>query len=219
MWDASASGLGVVVLSGDRHEFAATRFTAPTDTPGVSGDGLHSARTTPPAFPWYSRLSNHLGIWTASSRIGAGLSRSTWYTHLRTRLTRSTWPDRLRAYLPQPLRRRPGPALHAAATPQPAPNDTPRNHWGAAPASRWRHPTTGQGVRVWEFSCSPLSMFYLPVPTYRAVPGESSGVGAGGEDEVRCCQCGLRVRVRARGPAGRALVRRFVLKANELVTR
>jgi alkaline phosphatase D len=29
MWDAGAQGYGVVVLSGDRHEFAATRFPPP----------------------------------------------------------------------------------------------------------------------------------------------------------------------------------------------
>lgn len=78
MWDAasSPSGMGVVVLSGDRHEFAATAF--------------------------------------------------------------------------------PAPAGH-----------------------RWR-----EDISVHEFSCSPLSMFYLPVRTYKEVEGESSGVGLGGED--RC---------------------------------
>ena len=79
MWDAAShpSGMGVVVLSGDRHEFAATSFPAP---PG---------------------------------------------------------------------------------------------------SGRW-----AREVRVHEFSCSPLSMFYLPVRTYREVEGEQSGVGLGGED--RC---------------------------------
>ncbi|KAJ4389425.1 hypothetical protein N0V93_006893 [Gnomoniopsis smithogilvyi] len=32
MWDAAASGYGVVVLSGDRHEFAATKFPPPTNS-------------------------------------------------------------------------------------------------------------------------------------------------------------------------------------------
>ena len=78
MWDAasSSSGMGVVVLSGDRHEFAATAFPAP---------------------------SGH----------------------------------------------------------------------------RWR-----EDISVHEFSCSPLSMFYLPIRTYKEVEVESSGVGFGGED--RC---------------------------------
>ena len=79
MWDAAShpSGIGVVVLSGDRHEFAATSFPAPPD------------------------------------------------------------------------------------------------------GGRW-----AREVRVHEFSCSPLNMFYLPVRTYREVEGEQSGVGLGGED--RC---------------------------------
>ena len=78
MWDtaSSSAGMGVVVLSGDRHEFAATAFPAP------SGD-------------------------------------------------------------------------------------------------RWR-----EDVSVHEFSCSPLSMFYLPVRSYWEVEGQGSGVGKGGED--RC---------------------------------
>ena len=38
------------------------------------------------------------------------------------------------------------------------------------------------GARITEFSCSPLNMFYLPIRSYREVPGESSGVGHGGED-------------------------------------
>jgi alkaline phosphatase D len=37
MWDASARGVGVVVLSGDRHEFAATKFPPPLTT--VDGEG------------------------------------------------------------------------------------------------------------------------------------------------------------------------------------
>lgn len=32
MWDAAARGIGVVVLSGDRHEFAATKFPPPKDS-------------------------------------------------------------------------------------------------------------------------------------------------------------------------------------------
>ena len=56
-----------------------------------------------------------------------------------------------------------------AATSFPAPPDS----------GRW-----AREVRVHEFSCSPLSMFYLPVRTYREVEGEQSGVGLGGED--RC---------------------------------
>lgn len=32
MWDAAARGIGVIVLSGDRHEFAATKFPPPKDS-------------------------------------------------------------------------------------------------------------------------------------------------------------------------------------------
>lgn len=32
MWDVAARGIGVVVLSGDRHEFAATKFPPPKDS-------------------------------------------------------------------------------------------------------------------------------------------------------------------------------------------
>ncbi|MCJ1324307.1 hypothetical protein MMC10_000969 [Thelotrema lepadinum] len=90
MWDATSApnGPGVVVLSGDRHEFAATSFPAPsTSTTSVGNDGRQENRWAP-------------------------------------------------------------------------------------------------GTKVTEFSCSPLSMFYLPFRTYREDKGSSSGVGAGGEDRV-----------------------------------
>ena len=48
---------------------------------------------------------------------------------------------------------------------------------GGTGGKRWAEETS-----VMEFSCSPLSMFYLPFQTYWEVPGEESGVGAGGED-------------------------------------
>ena len=32
MWDTAARGVGVVVLSGDRHEFAATKFPPPPES-------------------------------------------------------------------------------------------------------------------------------------------------------------------------------------------
>ena len=46
-----------------------------------------------------------------------------------------------------------------------------------------RKSTWAEGVSVMEFSCSPLSMFYLPFRTYWEISGEKSGVGAGGEDQ------------------------------------
>ncbi|KAI4143371.1 MAG: hypothetical protein LQ340_007031, partial [Diploschistes diacapsis] len=51
-----------------------------------------------------------------------------------------------------------------AATSFPAPRDKPEHK------DRW-----GEGATVTEFSCSPLSMFYLPVRTYREIEGEQSG--------------------------------------------
>ena len=48
--------------------------------------------------------------------------------------------------------------------------------------SRWTR-SDGAPAAVHEFSCSPLSMFYLPFPSYWENPGESSGFGVGGEDQ------------------------------------
>ena len=96
MWDAASADrpYGIVILSGDRHEFAATRFPAPEESESGSQQ-LELAR-----------------------KFGDG--------------------DR-----------------------------------------RW-----AKGAAAYEFSCSPLSMFYLPVRSYWEVKGEGSGVGVGGEDQA-----------------------------------
>ena len=48
MWDAStSSGVGVVVLSGDRHEFATTRFPPPIDGPWPTTAAVHEFSTSP----------------------------------------------------------------------------------------------------------------------------------------------------------------------------
>lgn len=62
-----------------------------------------------------------------------------------------------------------------AATSFPAPDA----HKSEQADTRW-----APGAKVIEFSCSPLNMFYLPLRSYWEVPGEHTGVGAGGED--RC---------------------------------
>jgi alkaline phosphatase D len=134
MWDAAAKGFGVVTVSGDRHEFAATRFPAPID-------GEHSE------------------------------------------------PDKKAERSEKPSQRKPETKLKPNA----------RSNWGRSSSSfssssssssassasrRWQHPTTNRPVAVWEFSCSPLSMFYLPIHTYHERKGETSGVGLGGEDQM-----------------------------------
>ena len=66
-----------------------------------------------------------------------------------------------------------------AATRFPVPsNGSEVAHIAEKNARRWT-----EAAAVTEFSCSPLSMFYLPLHTYWEVPGQASGVGAGGEDQ------------------------------------
>ncbi|KAI9889992.1 MAG: hypothetical protein M1814_004610 [Vezdaea aestivalis] len=47
MWDAGSDGYGVVVLSGDRHEFAATRFPPPRGGRWPRGVAVHEFSTSP----------------------------------------------------------------------------------------------------------------------------------------------------------------------------
>jgi len=47
MWDAGARGLGVVVLSGDRHEFAATRFPPPPGSRWPAAAAVHEFSASP----------------------------------------------------------------------------------------------------------------------------------------------------------------------------
>ena len=49
MWDTSSrgDGIGVVILSGDRHEFAATAFPPPKDAKWPSGATVHEFSTSP----------------------------------------------------------------------------------------------------------------------------------------------------------------------------
>ena len=47
MWDAGAQGTGVVVLSGDRHEFAATKFPPPEGGRWSQEVTVHEFSTSP----------------------------------------------------------------------------------------------------------------------------------------------------------------------------
>lgn len=47
MWDAGARGTGVLVLSGDRHEFAATKFPPPADSKWPASAAAHEISTSP----------------------------------------------------------------------------------------------------------------------------------------------------------------------------
>lgn len=47
MWDSGARGTGVVVLSGDRHEFAATRFPPPVGSRWPQSAAAHEFSTSP----------------------------------------------------------------------------------------------------------------------------------------------------------------------------
>jgi alkaline phosphatase D len=57
MWDAQMRGYGVVILSGDRHEFAATKFPPPPDSKWPASAAVYEFSTSPLnqfAFPLYS---------------------------------------------------------------------------------------------------------------------------------------------------------------------
>lgn len=47
MWDAGAKGYGVVVLSGDRHEFAATKFPPPEGGAWPDSAAVHEFSASP----------------------------------------------------------------------------------------------------------------------------------------------------------------------------
>ncbi|KAF4345244.1 alkaline phosphatase D [Fusarium beomiforme] len=47
MWDSGARGTSVVILSGDRHEFAATRFPPPVDSRWPQSAAAHEFSTSP----------------------------------------------------------------------------------------------------------------------------------------------------------------------------
>lgn len=47
MWDAGARGTGVIILSGDRHEFAATRFPPPPESRWPETAAAHEFSTSP----------------------------------------------------------------------------------------------------------------------------------------------------------------------------
>ncbi|CEJ80818.1 hypothetical protein VHEMI00978 [[Torrubiella] hemipterigena] len=47
MWDASSRGQGVIILSGDRHEFAVTKFPPPADSKWPQSAAPHEISTSP----------------------------------------------------------------------------------------------------------------------------------------------------------------------------
>ncbi|KAM0441591.1 hypothetical protein ACHAQK_005057 [Fusarium lateritium] len=63
MWDSGARGTGVVILSGDRHEFAATRFLPPVDSRWPQSAAAHEFSTSPlnqfaSPFPTYKQTDD-----------------------------------------------------------------------------------------------------------------------------------------------------------------
>ena len=58
MWDVGARGLGVVVLSGDRHEFAATKFPPPANSSWPDSATVHEFSASPLS-QFYSPLPSY----------------------------------------------------------------------------------------------------------------------------------------------------------------
>ncbi|EKJ78905.1 hypothetical protein FPSE_00872 [Fusarium pseudograminearum CS3096] len=63
MWDSGARGTSVVILSGDRHEFAATRFPPPVDSQWPQSAAAHEFSTSPlnqfaSPFPTYKQTDD-----------------------------------------------------------------------------------------------------------------------------------------------------------------
>ncbi|KAI8714538.1 PhoD domain-containing protein [Fusarium sp. LHS14.1] len=63
MWDSGARGTGVVILSGDRHEFAATRFPPPVGSRWPQSAAAHEFSTSPlnqfaAPFPTYKQTDD-----------------------------------------------------------------------------------------------------------------------------------------------------------------
>jgi len=59
MWDVAASGVGVVVLSGDRHEFAATKFPPPEDNWSWQEDAAVWEFSVSPLSQFYSPFGTY----------------------------------------------------------------------------------------------------------------------------------------------------------------
>lgn len=63
MWDAGSRGQGVVILSGDRHEFAVTKFPPPVDSKWPQSAAAHEISTSPlnqfaSPFPTYKEVDS-----------------------------------------------------------------------------------------------------------------------------------------------------------------
>lgn len=63
MWDAGAKGTGVIILSGDRHEFAATKFPPPAGSRWPESAAAHEFSTSPlnqfaSPFPTYKQTDD-----------------------------------------------------------------------------------------------------------------------------------------------------------------
>ncbi|TQV93146.1 alkaline phosphatase [Cordyceps javanica] len=80
MWDAGARGMGVLILSGDRHEFAATKFPPPADSHWPASAAAHEISTSPlnqfaSPFPTYRQTDEEdvklKYIPSGSSKFGA----------------------------------------------------------------------------------------------------------------------------------------------------
>lgn len=59
MWDASARGVGVIVLSGDRHEFAATKFPPPANATAWDDSAAVYEFSTSPLSQFYSPVGTY----------------------------------------------------------------------------------------------------------------------------------------------------------------
>ncbi|EGX89466.1 alkaline phosphatase family protein [Cordyceps militaris CM01] len=80
MWDAGSRGMGVLILSGDRHEFAATKFPPPKESKWPASAAAHEISTSPlnqfaSPFPTYRQTDDEdiklKYIPAGSSKFGA----------------------------------------------------------------------------------------------------------------------------------------------------
>lgn len=68
MWDAAARGVGVVVLSGDRHEFAATKFPPPNDSKWTEQATVYEFSASPLS-QFYSPIGTYRQVDDADVKI------------------------------------------------------------------------------------------------------------------------------------------------------
>lgn len=74
MWDVAARGIGVIVLSGDRHEFAATKFPPPKDSPKWTEEATVYEFSASPLSQFYSPIGTYNQVDDEDVKIKFALS-------------------------------------------------------------------------------------------------------------------------------------------------